>query len=686
MYKKRQFKLISKFTMHDFYSYNKNNLSSIFWSFIFNRDNFKNFLFEKYIPYKVKNWLITETIISDIKFCLSKIDKTKNDIDLVNKNIISSSDLFFSYLLFNKILSFYNDYYSKSNISISLSLWLKFNFNIFNNNFLLNNIDSNFKENDFIIDIFKPIIDSIIDKDTLYVLKIFWPDEIIQALIFSNINSLNKEESKILLDLSESNEQFDFTSWDILIKVNSSFLSKYIDFFVLYRDYWKSIDLLLNYLNNWRKSLISNIISIENWIFNYYKFDKNNTDNSLIKFTEISFSSYNKIKVYWQNSSYQRMFPYKCYWSKCNFCAINSQNSLDFNSDYSYDFFINKWIEYIKQNNLFCITFTDEAIPPLQIINFAKKVIENKLNINYQFRTRFDKLYTFDICELLYKSWARYCWIGLESASDRLNEEIWNKWESHISLRDKSNIINNFNLSWISFHNYSIMWFPTELKHETLLTYIFLIKNIKINNFYTCTPNIYNLMKWTEIYNNLDKYWISIENAELDNIFNLRFNFEYLNWDKRNIRLYSKLVEKIHVEQFTPWLKWVKDINAKWFWDYIDRSWYFYKIKMIFKNNPFLDYKNINDYVLSKDLNFILNQLFKISDYIQITNKDNNVIYIYDWVNQLEFKLPIIYIDLIKDYNITLSLLDNINLNNIVIDENILLFLVKNRILININN
>jgi hypothetical protein len=65
---------------------------------------------------------------------------------------------------------------------------------------------------------------------------------------------------------------------------------------------------------------------------------------------------------------------------------------------------LDKWIEFIRDNNIYQLIFSDEAMPPTQIIKFAKKVIENNLNIIYQFRTRFDKFYTRENCEILYKS------------------------------------------------------------------------------------------------------------------------------------------------------------------------------------------------------------------------------------------------------------------------------------------
>jgi hypothetical protein len=65
---------------------------------------------------------------------------------------------------------------------------------------------------------------------------------------------------------------------------------------------------------------------------------------------------------------------------------------------------VDKWINYIKQFNIKHFNFIDEAFPPSVILKFAKKIIENNLNITYQLRTRFDKLFTLQNCKILKKS------------------------------------------------------------------------------------------------------------------------------------------------------------------------------------------------------------------------------------------------------------------------------------------
>jgi hypothetical protein len=104
------------------------------------------------------------------------------------------------------------------------------------------------------------------------------------------------------------------------------------------------------------------------------------------------------------NSVFARFLPYKCYWSNCSFCAINSQNKFSYDTEYSYEYFIDKWIEFIQKFNIKSINFKDEAIPPSVIIRFAKKLVDNNMVVNYQFRTRMEKMYNLENCKILAKS------------------------------------------------------------------------------------------------------------------------------------------------------------------------------------------------------------------------------------------------------------------------------------------
>jgi hypothetical protein len=187
MYKKRKVKLITKITINSIYNDSKNDISMKFWYKIFSKDFLTSFLKDKYIPFKLKNKTLNNSLISDIKFTLSKIDKLKEDINLIEKDSVKINDVFFSYVLFEKILGYYSDYYSDSFIKLSLLLGLEFSYNSFNEtDFVLDEIEKSFlnDDNKFIQDLVLPLYETVLEEDTLYTLKIFWPNEIILALIF----------------------------------------------------------------------------------------------------------------------------------------------------------------------------------------------------------------------------------------------------------------------------------------------------------------------------------------------------------------------------------------------------------------------------------------------------------------------------------------------------------------------
>ncbi len=168
----------------------------------------------------------------------------------------------------------------------------------------------------------------------------------------------------------------------------------------------------------------------------------------------------------------------------------------------------------------------------------------------------------------------------------------------------------------------------------------------------------------------------------INNPLNLNFEFEYTNWDKRDLKLYRVLAEKIHTEQFTPWLKGNENFNSsKDFWDFIDRSNYFYKMKMIYKDNPYIWFKNINKNVLKLEFGNILKEKFDLSTWLLITDTSHAEITVYDWINFYECTLPIEYKPFIENYNSSISLQENIENNSIKNTTNFIMILIKNRLL-----
>ncbi len=667
------------------------NLSSIFWGYILDKNNFKYFVEKKFKPYKkqIEDKDSYNYFVKEYNFLLEKIDYTKLSLDFINKEKISSwEDIVFSYRIYEKILSYYNEYYSKDNIFISLSEALVFTEKLDSIDDFFTNLEK-YNRSNLVNELILPILDKNFNnlENNIYKFEIFWPDELITVWIISKYLKNIDKNVKIVVDFSQANEQFDFTNWIVFIKDSNEKFFKIIDYFIIYRDFSEAISNILKIENGFLdKKNVENIIYYDNWVvFNEVKKDKLNSD-LLEVFIKDTFNPRRITKILRKNFFSSRLLPYKCYWSKCNFCAINSNNKFSYDNKYSYDYFVDKWIDFIKENNIYFINFSDEALPPIVIIKFAKKVLENKLEINYQFRTRYEKLYNQKNCKILAESWARYCWIGLEAVSTRINEQIWNKWNSDIDLKEKIKIIHNFDSSWIAIHNYAILGFPWETSEEYTLTYKFLKSNIIKSNYFTTTPNIFWLMKWPEIFNNRDKYKIEINNLDLENPFKLIYDFK-VDWNSRNMKLLYSYNRDLHRAQFLPWIDENNSLIApKAFWDFIDRSYIFYLFKRLYRKNPYHRYLNINNNIIESWYDKLINSYFYISSYNQIFeyNNDENI-YIYNWVECKDIIILKKYKDLIVKYDNSLMLSENIDKLSNSITKEIIYYLIKNRILISNN-
>lgn len=688
-YKIKVVESISKYrVLKDKNSYNNDkftSLSHLFWFNILDPDSLRNFIESKYIELKKEQYDNVILFKKEYQFIISRLNTIRKKLNYIDSwKAPLPSDVFFSFRIYSTIIDYYNEYYKDEKIRISLMRGLNFEKSIDGVNSFFENINYYYNTS-FVKDIIKPIIINSLwnEKQKVYVFKIFWPDELTTIWIISKIIRDNNPKVKIIIDLSETNEQFDFREWAPLIKNDKRFFD-FFDYYIIYNDFKKSMNRIIDYENNkqdieWAKNIIYR--SNNKTYYRELKSDLLN-DDMLENFVKDSFNSKKIMKIMGLRNIYNRFSPYKCYWSKCNFCAINSQNKFIYDSKFSHEYFIDKWVKFIKENKIEDFWFMDEAIPPVIILSFAKKIVASWIKFKYQFRTRFDKAYTYENCKILYESWANFCGIWLESAVDRVNKEIANKGTDKISIKEKLKIIYNFDKAWVSIHNYAIMWFPWETEKEIVTTYKFLKENIvKLKN-YTCSPNIYSLMKWTKIFSERDKHKVEINKKDLDNPFKLSYKFK-VDWKKNNYKLLFKIEEELHRAQFTPWLDSKNySINASRYWEYLDRSYIFYVMKRSYERNPYYLYKEISDNVLKKNYKDLLDSYFYISKYIQIYElRDRS--YIYDWVWCKDITIRKGYINFLKLYNKEIKLKEN--LDSLWLDydraKEFILLLLKERIL-----
>lgn len=587
----------------------------------------------------------------------------------------SALELVFIYSIFNNIVYIFNSIYKNRNLSLWESLshisnW--FNPNTFNISLLKDYIDKKDEVSNFLIDILNLYIPK---EKCICIFEFFWPSELLQILLLAK--QAKKLWHTVILSSSKSNEQTDFTRW-IDTFIDNPFLFENIDYYIPYMDFWKSLWILRNYLESWKPK---DLINFENIVYKkdntnlvYARPNTTSEEELFLNFTKTFYRTNFKL-LNWKKLVPLRFMPYKCYWSWCFFCTINSSHLYPYKKNAKYIFAL---LDYIENNSIELINFIDEAIYPDDIILFAEEVIKRKLKIVYKIRARFDRKYTKEVCRLLYKSWMRYCWIGLECYSDRINKII-NKWD--ITIKEKQQIASNFNSAWIPFHNYAIIWLPQETAEEMFQTYNFLKDNIENSLNYNCSPNSFWLNRWSYFAKNTKTYWLLLKESKLNSSgsLDLRLDFEK---DSKLVLLQKKFASDLHLRQFLPFYKKNKYefINPELFWVFVDRSGIFYYMKLFSRVSPFRKPYNYLKQISETKFSSLLENKYKIFKYIKIYPSSDKY---NEWFNYWSWATLLLPKNFTKDnflsYNSKKSLKENI-INNITwskLDSNEISGLVK---------
>ncbi len=681
-------KSITKFSVLDFWlSHLKTPYNvKLSWDTLFDVDFFRDFVDSKYIPFKKSKEDKSgfNHFVSEYQFLKDSLPLAKENINIKYANKVSDAPwVVFSFRVLSLILSYYNEYYYESSFSVLLRfwiyphkdiLWIDHYFSLLSNEYSLNNL--------FLKDIIEPLIRSVWISEwekKVYKFEIFWPNELILVAYISKIIKSLNSDAKIVLDISNANEQFDFTQWVPLIQNSWERFSSFFDFYIIHRDFWRGIHDILQYLNSSLEGDLKNVIYFD-WEVKFNDLDWNElSEDMFLFFIRGNFNTRWIVPIFWKNAFFARFLPYKCYWNNCSFCAINSNNKFVYDRKYGYDYFIDAWIQFIEDNNIFSINFKDEAIPPSVIIKFAKKIIAKNISLNYQFRTRYDALFTKENCMILWLSWARYVWLWLESAVDRVNQEIGNKGNNDVSIGEKMKIIRYFEMAWVSIHNYCILWFPRETDDEIKTTYSFLISNIKKSKYFTCTPNLFSLMKGPRIFREREKYWVDISKWDLENPFKLSYDFT-VDSKPRSMNLLRSCEREVHRTQFLPWIdKDNTSIHPRDFWDFIDRSFLFYLMKRYHETNPYYSYMNVNNDILWLSFEDTIQHKCYLSRFLQIYDSYDNQIFVYNWVECSHFKIDNQIKTLFTTFDNTKTLSENLKKHNLESRQDIVYGFLKNR-------
>ncbi len=166
----------------------------------------------------------------------------------------------------------------------------------------------------------------------------------------------------------------------------------------------------------------------------------------------------------WTDARWNKMtISHGCYWKQCSFCDV----SLDYIGNYqntTAEDLVNKIEKIIKDTGITGFHFVDEAAPPRMLRALANALLERNVKITWWTNIRFEKTFSFELCELMAQSGCIAVTGGLEVASDRLLA----KMKKGVDIAQVTRVAHNFSESNIMVHAYLMYGFPTQTEQETI--------------------------------------------------------------------------------------------------------------------------------------------------------------------------------------------------------------------------
>lgn len=214
-----------------------------------------------------------------------------------------------------------------------------------------------------------------------------------------------------------------------------------------------------------------------------------------------------------------------CYYGKCEFCNYTDCTPFKIKN---IDDLIDEIKEYTLKYNVHNFYFADYGLHPYYAEELSRKIIENKLKINYSTFLRLEKDFSFELLKLMYDSGLRIAEWGVESGSDRILKLI----NKGTRVENNSKILQTANQIGILNFVYVIIKFPKETIKDLMETKNFLIENDNAI-IYTIIFDL-DLHKNAPIYQHMDKFGLK------ESDFNSTA-YEYL---PNEIRLYGENMRK----------------------------------------------------------------------------------------------------------------------------------------------
>ncbi len=173
-----------------------------------------------------------------------------------------------------------------------------------------------------------------------------------------------------------------------------------------------------------------------------------------------------------------------CYWGKCTFC--DSFKLLGRYRIRPPQMLFDDIHMYQERYGVSEIQFTDEALPPSFMKKLAKHVIMNRTPLRWSTYARFEKYLTAEFCEEMRAGGCRVLFMGIEAASNRVNDLM----DKGVTKAQIVSTLQNLHNADIQVHLFSIIGFPGETREEAVETFHLLRDNTHLYSSYSFVPFI----------------------------------------------------------------------------------------------------------------------------------------------------------------------------------------------------
>lgn len=164
-----------------------------------------------------------------------------------------------------------------------------------------------------------------------------------------------------------------------------------------------------------------------------------------------------------------------CYWRRCTFC----DHGYGYSGKYrprDVELLYNDIKALKNRYKTSFFTFQDEGISPKLIGSLSDKIIKDKLEISWLADSRFEAIFSSELCGKIAEAGCKMIYFGLESA----NKRILACMDKGIEKEDVLKICRHCTDAGIWTHLFLIFGFPAETMNEALETMDFILQNKKI--------------------------------------------------------------------------------------------------------------------------------------------------------------------------------------------------------------